>query len=191
MTANEFINKLCALYREAPFEEIAGKKVRNFRVSEVDGYVKKLAPELLSEFYIEVTTNFIPTASVPFPTPANLSDIWNKMPDKEIESIYTDNQKVAISIGRDMTVKQINDRVDEIRKDGEFTNPECEFISVWEHLATVWGMMWDYKMDTDRIIAYTNRLKDEVCAGRKIDVAAACRSLFGEKKPVNINGMQL
>jgi hypothetical protein len=188
MTSNEFTNKLCAFYREAAFENIAGKKVPNVRVEEVRGFVKRLAPDLLDSFWVEVVTKFLPTAAVTFPTPANLSDIWNDMPDKIANSGYNDFQKTAIEEGRDLTVKQINDRVDEIRREGVFTNRESNFIDVWEHLATIWGMMWDHKMEPERIFAYTNKMKDVILEGKKINAGAACGKLFGKKEEVKLYG---
>lgn len=183
MTAKEFINKLCGFYKEQAYEMIAGKKVNNVRVVEAAEFIKRLPEDYLQQFWMEVVSNFVPTATVPFPTPAHLSEIWNKMPDIKVAS-YNEFEKDAIEFGRDMNIKAISDYVDDIRTRGEFTNNECNFISVWEPVSTMFGMMLDYKMEMERVLAYCGKLKSLILEGKKVNIYRACEQLFGKKKPI-------
>lgn len=183
MTAREFINKLCSFYKEQAYEMIGGRKVNNVRVVEAIEYIKRLPQDYLEQFWMEVVSNFMPTSTVPFPTPANLSEIWNNMPDTKT-STYNDFEKDAIERGREMPVKAISDYIDDIRSRAEFTNNDCNFVSVWEPVSTMYGLMTDNKMDMDRVLAYCGKLKSLILDGKKVNIYRACEQMFGGKKPI-------
>ena len=183
MTAKEFMNKLCGFYKEQAYEMVAGKKVNNVRVVEAAEFIKRLPDDYLQQFWMEVVTNFVQTATVPFPTPAHLSEIWNNMPDTKA-AVYNEFEKDAIEFGRDMNIKAISDYIDDIRTRAEFTAKECAFISVWESVSTMYGLMNDHKMEYDRVVAYCGKLKSIICEGKKVNIYRACESLFGKAKPM-------
>lgn len=70
MTPNECTSLMCAFYKELPYEDMGTKKVKNVRVEEVRTFLKRLPGSMLDRFWIEITKKFVPTATVPFPTPA-------------------------------------------------------------------------------------------------------------------------
>jgi hypothetical protein len=169
MTISEIIERLQDQYSNSSKYDI--KNLREWIVSE------GMSDQQIEDLYHYVTQQYM---NKTFPPLGKIINIWEVTHGTEKEKFkYSDFQKRAIENGREMTVKEISDKINSIRYLQSPRNADIDFIDVWDDLATVWGILLEYNIEAARVVGYTKKLHAAICVGERINVEKVTRSFIG------------